>query len=129
MVKKKSVKKTREKSEACYFNARKKIYKGLRFSEKGLEEIIELHQLVFKNFRLVISAFTAQDVALAQQVIKEKSTIHQKEREFKQAHIHRLHQGLPETIETSAIHLDVLTSLKRINSHITSIAYPIVEAK
>jgi phosphate:Na+ symporter len=109
--------------------ARKKIYKGLRFSDKGLEEIIELHRLVFRNFRLVVSAFAAQDIALAQQVIKERSTIHQKEREFKQAHIHRLHQGLPESIETSAIHLDVLTSLKRINSHVTGIAYPIVEAK
>ncbi|HXC61289.1 MAG TPA: Na/Pi cotransporter family protein [Nitrospiria bacterium] len=109
--------------------ARKKIYKGLRFSDKGLEEIVELHQLVLKNFQLVISAFTAQDVTLAQQVIKEKIAIHQKEREFKQAHIHRLHQGLPETIETSAIHLDVLTSLKRINSHVTGMAYPIVEAK
>jgi phosphate:Na+ symporter len=108
--------------------ARKKIYKGLRFSDKGLDEIVELHQLVFKNFRLVVSAFAAQDVPLAQQVIKEKSNIHQKEREFKQAHIRRLHQGLPESIETSAIHLDVLTSLKRINSHVTGIAYPIVEA-
>jgi phosphate:Na+ symporter len=109
--------------------ARKKIYKSLRFSDRGLEEIIELHQLVFKNFQRVISAFTAQDVPLAQQVIKEKAVIHQLEREFKQAHIHRLHQGLPETIETSAIHLDVLTNLKRINSHVTSIAYPIVETK
>jgi Na+/phosphate symporter len=36
---------------------------------------------------------------------------------------------LAESIETSAIHLDVLTSLKRINSHVTGIAYPIVEAK
>ena len=43
------------------------------------------------------------------------------------AHIRRLHEGLPESIETSAIHLDVLTNLKRINSHITNIAYPIAE--
>ena len=109
--------------------ARKKIYKGLRFSDRGLEEIVELHHHVFKNFHRVISAFTSQDVPLAQQVIKEKTAIHQLEREFKQTHIHRLHQGLPETIETSAIHLDVLTNLKRINSHVTSIAYPIAETK
>ncbi len=32
-----------------------------------------------------------------------------------------------ETIETSSLHLDILRDLKRINSHITSAAYPILE--
>jgi phosphate:Na+ symporter len=36
---------------------------------------------------------------------------------------------LADSIETSAIHLDVLTNLKAINSHIASVAYPILEAK
>ena len=39
----------------------------------------------------------------------------------------RLREGLAESLETSEIHLDVLTNLKRINSHITSIAFPILE--
>jgi Na+/phosphate symporter len=30
-------------------------------------------------------------------------------------------------METSEIHLDVLTNLKRINSHITAVVYPIME--
>lgn len=107
--------------------AKKKIYKGLRFSDQGLKEIITLHEMVAQNFELVISAFASQDEELAHRVIKDKARINQKERELRQAHIHRLHEGLPETIETSAIHLDVLTSLRRINSHVTSIAYPIIE--
>jgi phosphate:Na+ symporter len=107
--------------------ARKKIYKGLRFSEQGLKEIVDLHQMVAQNFEAVITAFASQDPELAQKVIKSKSWLAQKERELRQAHIRRLHEGLPESIETSAIHLDVLTNLKRINSHITNIAYPIAE--
>ncbi len=107
--------------------ARKKNYKGLRFSDQGLKEIVDLHQMVGHNFEAVITAFAGQDPELAQKVIQAKGWVAKKERELKQAHIHRLHEGLPESIETSAIHLDVLTNLKRINSHITNIAYPIVE--
>ena len=30
-------------------------------------------------------------------------------------------------MESSSLHLDVLRDLKRINSHVTSVAYPILE--
>ena len=39
----------------------------------------------------------------------------------------RLRRGLAESLETSEIHLDVLTNLKRISSHITALVYPILE--
>lgn len=107
--------------------ARKKMYQGLRFSEQGLKEIVDLHQMVGQNFETVATAFASQEPELAQRVIKCKGWVAQKERELRQAHIRRLHEGLRESIETSAIHLDVLTNLKRINSHITNIAYPIAE--
>ncbi|MFZ5875929.1 MAG: Na/Pi cotransporter family protein [Nitrospirota bacterium] len=107
--------------------AKKKLYKDLRFSDSGVREMIELHALVEKNFERVIAAFASQDAEVAKQVIEEKARISYKERQLKQAHIHRLHAGLPESIETSAIHLDVLTNLKRINSHVTNIAYPLVD--
>jgi phosphate:Na+ symporter len=108
---------------------KKKIYKGLRFSDRGRKEISELHELVGRNFELVISAFASLDKELAHRVIKEEAVISQKERELRAAHIQRLHEGLTESIETSAIHLDVLTNLVRINHHVTSIAYPILESK
>ena len=44
------------------------------------------------------------------------------------SHFRRLREGRPESIESSAIHLDVVRDLKRINSHLTSVAYPILEA-
>jgi hypothetical protein len=39
----------------------------------------------------------------------------------------RLRSGKIESLETSGLHLDVLRDLKRINSHLTSVAYPILE--
>ncbi len=109
--------------------AKKKVYQGLRFSEQGLKEISALHEQVSRNLELAITAFASQDISLAQQVLAENAQVNRLEREFSQAHIHRLHAGLRESIETSAIHLDLLTNLRRINSHVTSIAYPILETR
>jgi phosphate:Na+ symporter len=47
--------------------------------------------------------------------------------ESRQTHVQRLHEGLRESIQTSEIHLDILADLKRISSHITAVAYPILE--
>jgi phosphate:Na+ symporter len=107
--------------------AKKKIYKGLRFSDDGQKEIITLHQLIGRRLEMVITALTTRNTELAQTVIEAKNQVAHQERQLKQAHIKRLHEGLVESIETSAIHLDVLTNLKRINSHITNIAYAVVE--
>ena len=43
-------------------------------------------------------------------------------------HFERLREGRPESIETSSLHLDILCDLKRIHSHICSVAYPVLEA-
>jgi phosphate:Na+ symporter len=39
-----------------------------------------------------------------------------------------LREGRPESIETTSLHLDVLRDLKRIHSHICSVAYPVLQA-
>lgn len=109
--------------------AKKKLSKGASFSEAGAQEIALLHKKVQQNMELAISAFASHDAALAQRVLERKLELSQAERRFRQAHIERLHAGLRESIDTSEIHLDVLTNLKRINSHITAVAYPILEAQ
>jgi phosphate:Na+ symporter len=38
-----------------------------------------------------------------------------------------LRDGLLESLQTSSLHLDMLRDLKRINAHIASVAYPILE--
>jgi phosphate:Na+ symporter len=43
-------------------------------------------------------------------------------------HLERLREGRPETLETTSLHLDVLRDLKRIHSHICTVAYPVLES-
>lgn len=107
--------------------AKKKITSGVSFSEEGLKEILEFHQMVLENFDISISAFASRNRDLAQKILRHKVRLGEMERDLRQAHINRLHKGLRESIDTSAIHLDILSNLKRINSHITNIAYPILE--
>jgi phosphate:Na+ symporter len=107
--------------------ARKKIYQGRRFSDAGEAELVEFHALVSKNLERAIVAFATWDRGLAQEVLGERAVIRQRERDLRQSHIDRLRAGLAESVETSEIHLDVLTNLKRINSHVTAVVYPIVE--
>ena len=107
--------------------AEKKIALHVEFSKEGGVELDDYFQKVLENFEIAISAFASQDKALAEKLLRHKRHINELERELRNRHFHRLHAGLAESFETSAIHLDVLTNLKEINSHLTSVAYPILE--
>ena len=107
--------------------ARKKLYQGRRFSEAGEAELIEFHGMVSKNLERAIAGFAANDRSLAQEVLDQRPVVRQRERELRDSHLARLRRGLAESLETSEIHLDVLTNLKRISSHITALVYPILE--
>lgn len=107
--------------------ARKKLYQGRRFSEAGEAEIVEFHALVAKNLERAIAAFAANDPTLAQEVLDQRPVVRQRERELRESHLARLRAGLAESLETSEIHLDVLTNLKRISSHVTALVFPILE--
>lgn len=107
--------------------AKKKISLHVDFSKEGLQELEGYFQKVLENFEIAVAAFASQDKELAEQLLRHKHHLNETERELRNRHFHRLHAGLIESIETSAIHLDVLTNLKRINSHLTAVAYPILE--
>jgi len=84
-------------------------------------------QKVLENFEIAISAFASQDKMLAEQLLRHKHHMNELERDLRNRHFRRLQEGLKESFETSAVHLDVLTNLKAINSHLTAVAYPILE--
>jgi phosphate:Na+ symporter len=107
--------------------AAKKIKNRYAFSNEGLEEIRKFHARVMDNMRLAFNVFATRDVAMARRLLAEKATTRAAELAAADSHFARLREGRPESIETSAIHLDVMRDLKRINGHLTSVAYPILE--
>jgi phosphate:Na+ symporter len=105
----------------------KTIDKGRRFSDAGLQEIVDLHGRLLANLRLGMSVFLHGDLASAQRLLAEKVLFRDLERAYAESHIERLASNTMQSIETSSLHLDLISDLKRINSHICSIAYPILE--
>ncbi len=108
--------------------AQKKIRKNLSFSDVGMEEICALHARVLANLQLGLNVFINGDLGSAQRLLSEKEQFRRLERAYADSHLQRLVENKLSSIETSALHLDIIRDLKRINSHICSIAYPILES-
>jgi phosphate:Na+ symporter len=106
----------------------KKIKKNRSFSEAGMKEICHLHERLLSNMRLSMSVFLDGNVADARKLLAQKVLFRDLEREYAATHLVRLQDNTPESISTSSLHLDLISELKRINSHICSIAYPILDA-
>ncbi len=106
----------------------KKIRKGRSFSDAGMAEICHLHERLLSNLRLGMSVFLDGHVRDARKLLEEKARFRDLEHEYAANHIGRLRDNTAQSIETSSLHLDLISELKRINSHICSIAYPILES-
>ncbi|HUG20963.1 Na/Pi cotransporter family protein [Piscinibacter sp.] len=106
----------------------KKIRKNRSFSDAGMAEICHLHERLLANLRLGMSVFLDGHAHDAQKLLEEKARFRDLEHEYAATHISRLRDNTAQSIETSSLHLDLISDLKRINSHICSIAYPILES-
>ncbi|MDP9896469.1 phosphate:Na+ symporter [Variovorax boronicumulans] len=106
----------------------KKIKPQRNFSEAGMAEIVELHGRLVANLRLSMSVFLNGNVRDAQKLLEEKARFRDLERAYATTHLDRLSDRTTLSIETSSLHIDLISDLKRINSHICSIAYPILES-
>lgn len=106
----------------------KKIKRGHNFSEAGMAEICEMHARLVDNLRLGMSVFLNGNVRDAQKLLEEKARFRDLERAYAATHLERLADNTTQSIETSSLHLDLISELKHINSHICSIAYPLLDS-
>jgi phosphate:Na+ symporter len=105
----------------------KKIAQRLSFSEAGMAEITEMHERLVVNLRLGLSVFLNGDLESAQRLLAEKERFRDLERAYHDTHLDRLAGQSMQSIETSSLHLDIISDMRRINSFFCSTAYPILE--
>jgi phosphate:Na+ symporter len=108
--------------------AAKKIRRKLQFSDEGTAELTAFHERIVRNFRIALAVFMAGDIQEARRLVSEKAELRSIELAAAERHLERLRAGRQETLETTSLHLDVLRDLKRIHSHICSVAYPVLDA-
>jgi len=107
--------------------ASKKRRLRLQFSDQGLDDIRTMHARVMDTLNLSLNVFMSGGPDSARSLIARKTELRQMEMEATEKHLERLKSGRPESIMTSAIHVDVIRDFKRINSHLTSVAYPVLD--
>ncbi len=111
------------------YHAQKKVRKGYEFSEEGNEEIRQMHQRTVDHFRLAMAVFTTRDATLANQCIDQKRELRGFAIKLRHQHIRRLHAAVPQTIETTSLHMDLLDEYARVNSVITRMAYRLLNSE
>jgi phosphate:Na+ symporter len=97
------------------------------FSDVGLEELSGLHEQLMANLRLGLSVFLSGDPESARQLLREKRRFRAQERRLAHAHVSRLQRKIVQSIETSSLHLELISDMKRLNSLFCSSAYAVLE--
>jgi len=108
--------------------ATKKIKRRFQFSPEGADELSTFHKRTMDSLRIAFGVFMSSDVGEARKLLAEKALLRSVELAATERHLDRLREGRPESIETTSLHLDVLRDLRRIHSHICSVAYPVLDA-
>jgi phosphate:Na+ symporter len=109
--------------------AEKKIRNNLSFSAEGLADITAMFERTLDNLKMGTGLFVSGDARLARRLAAAKTEMRSMEQAATESHLGRIRDGRKESIETSALHLDILRDLNRLNAHILSVAYPILERR
>ena len=106
--------------------AANKDRESVRFSSEGLAELCSMHDKVIANISLAGNVLVSGDVGIARQLLEEKNEFTLRQRKSRKSHLKRLAKGRVEVLESSDLHLETGLAFKEFNSHIASIAYPIL---
>ncbi|HWD60381.1 MAG TPA: PhoU domain-containing protein, partial [Stellaceae bacterium] len=107
--------------------ASKRLKRGLSFSTEGQAEIRAMVERLAGNVGAAAAVFMTEDPRAARRLLAEEAVFRDLEARATEAHFARIRAGRVESVETSALHLDVLRDLKRINAHLTAAADTVLD--
>lgn len=102
------------------------IENNLFFSPAGWSQLQDFDAKVAQNVKDAGQAFKEGDTKLAEEITERKPMMVRLEKEYTRAHFERLSKGLSESVETSTLHMEVISGLRRVNSYATNIAYALL---
>ncbi|GAA4662575.1 Na/Pi cotransporter family protein [Bartonella pachyuromydis] len=108
---------------------KKKQQKGLQFSSEGWNDLLSFHSIVLANAHIAFNVLVSRDTHTAHLLVQKKDQLRNLEKEMSLKHFKRLREGDLKNVESSSLHLDTVRDLKQINSLLTSMIYPILEAQ
>jgi phosphate:Na+ symporter len=94
--------------------ARKTWNKGYRFSPAGWAELKRFHLEVTECVRSSVEIFDNREFSGRADLTRKYESLESMMLELSERHIHRLHQKVRESLDTSSVHLDLLGHYQRI---------------
>lgn len=107
----------------------RKIKNRLSLSPAGLKQITSLHERVLGQLRLAITVFLNRDIADARRLMEEKVRMREITQAATDEHLRLLRANDTESIDSSALYVDILRDFKSITGHLASAAYPILQER
>ena len=99
------------------------------FSEDGKNEIIMFHEQTLEEFKKALQVINTFDLEIARKIKKEHKRIRAMADELKHKHFERLSHNITESIKTSKLHMELMTALRMIHSHIANIMRVILKVE
>jgi phosphate:Na+ symporter len=106
--------------------ASRKAKRGLALPKDDAADFDAFHQRVLEDLRLATSTFMTEDLRSAQHLLDAKRQLNAMERATGRRHLTRLEAREPGGLEASTLHLTMLRDLRRVNSHVSAIAYDVL---
>ena len=102
--------------------AMRKVSRGITFSESGAEEVRRYHLKAMKQISRSMRAFKDGSLERAQRVALKQAKYVHLAGDYRRAHFERIHRAVEESLASSEIHLDLMDSLRKVNSYSANIA-------
>jgi phosphate:Na+ symporter len=104
----------------------RKMKRGLALAKDDEADLNAFHNRVLEDLKLAASTFMTEDARSAQHLLDAKRQLNAMERAAGRRHLARLEARQPGGLEASTLHLAVLRDLRRVNSHLSAVAYDVL---
>ncbi|ODT77888.1 MAG: hypothetical protein ABS76_25885 [Pelagibacterium sp. SCN 64-44] len=104
-----------------------RIRSGAEFSDEQLAQLRELSEVIYASLRLLPAALSTDDVRASARLAAQKDVFRELEQDFISRHMTST-LNKANLSQISALFVDLIRDMHRINSHIASAGYPILSA-
>lgn len=103
--------------------ARRKQRRQITFSDEGWQDLMHYYREVTDAVQQIFAALAAQDLALAEAYLARKAQLGRLKRHLYFRHLRRLQSGVQPSVESSALHLDLLNAMSSVLTYAATIAH------
>jgi phosphate:Na+ symporter len=101
---------------------------SITFSVEQHASLDDLCLIISHSLRLATGVLTSNDIEGARRLIEQKNSFRTLENKIIDEHFRESGKARGASLRKSALYVDMIRDLHRINSHIVSAGYPIIEA-